>query len=202
MKAKILPADYYAGTDVVDLSRDLLGKSILTRFEDEICTAKIVETEAYKAPEDRACHAYNNRRTSRTETMFAQGGVAYVYLCYGIHHLFNIVTGPRDMAHAVLIRAVEPEENSELMLRRRKRETLRRLTAGPGILSVALGITTAHDGVTLYEKGSPINIIDRGIRYKEEDIVISTRIGVDSAGECAFRPWRFYVKQSNFISKR
>ena len=124
----MLPAHFYTRPDVVQVAKDLLGKYLVTNFEGQVTSGKIVETEAYRAPDDRASHAFGNRRTARTEVMFAEGGHAYVYLCYGIHHLFNVVTGPSEMAHAVLVRAVQPVDNVELML-------ARRLTAGPGSLT-------------------------------------------------------------------
>ena len=132
-KSELLDPSYFLEEDVVFIARDLLGKEILANIDGLICRARITETEAYRAPDDRACHAYENRRTPRTETMFAEGGTAYLYLCYGIHHLFNVVTGPADVAHAVLIRAVEPLENEALMLQRRGLKKLTpALTAGPG----------------------------------------------------------------------
>ena len=162
----------------------------------------IVETEAYRAPDDRACHAWMNRRTKRTEIMFAEGGKAYVYLCYGIHHLFNIVTGKEDMAHAILIRAVDPVENMELMLERRSMDKAKRqLTGGPGVLSQALGIKTVHTGIDLLKKESPIWLEDRGIHFSENDIIASPRVGIAYAKECANWPWRFRVKNSKWTSK-
>ena len=164
MPEKILPKSFYARTDVVQVSKDLLGKSLVTNFNGQRTVGKIVETEAYRAPDDKACHAYNNRRTKRTEIMFKEGGCAYVYLCYGIHHLFNVVTGPKDMAHAVLIRGIEPIDGLETMLKRRNQTKLKsNLTAGPGILSKALGISTQHTGLSLLSAKSNIWIEDHGI---------------------------------------
>ena len=116
---RLIPQSFYESPDVVEISKKLLGKYLVTHINNKTCVGKIVETEAYRAPDDKACHAYNNKRTSRTETMFAQGGIAYVYLCYGIHHLFNVVTGPKEKAHAVLIRALEPIDGMEYMMERR-----------------------------------------------------------------------------------
>src|SRR5690606_33584438 len=123
------------------ISKDLLGKSLLTKIDGRLTGGMIVETEAYRAPEDKASHAFNNRRTPRTENFFNEGGVSYVYLCYGIHYLFNIITNLKDIPHAILIRAIQPEEGIETMLKRRKKtKPTFDLTAGPGSMSMALGI--------------------------------------------------------------
>ncbi|MBI1225762.1 MAG: DNA-3-methyladenine glycosylase [Bacteroidetes bacterium] len=199
--SKILPRDFFTRTDVVQVAKDLLGKYLVTNFEGEISSGKIVETEAYRAPDDRACHAFGNRRTARTEVMFAEGGRAYVYLCYGIHHLFNVVTGPADTAHAVLIRAVQPVDNVELMLVRRNMQRLeRKLTAGPGALTEALGIRTAHTDLSFLDPTSIIWLEDRGEIILEENIVASPRVGVAYAKECVDWPWRFRVKDSAWTS--
>lgn len=197
----MLPLHFYTRPDPVQVAKDLLGKYLVTHFEGELTSGKIVETEAYRAPDDRACHAFANRRTARTEVMFAEGGHAYVYLCYGIHHLFNVVTGPKEMAHAVLIRAVQPVDNVELMLVRRKMvKPERRLTAGPGALTGALGILTAHTGLSMLDPTGPIWLEDRGEVVLEENIVASPRVGVAYAGECAEWPWRFRIKNSPWTS--
>ncbi len=197
-----LQSDFYLREDVVQISKDLLGKYLVTNFNNQMTVGKIVETEAYRAPDDKACHAYNNKRTKRTETMFEAGGVAYVYLCYGIHHLFNVVTAPKDMAHAVLIRGVEPIENVDVMLQRRGFSKLKNnLTAGPGTLTKALGISTAHTGVSFLDKKSPIWLEDRGEDVLEKNIISSPRVGVGYAEECALWDWRFRVKGSKWTSK-
>lgn len=196
-----IPLKFYTRNNVVQIAKDLLGKYLVTRFDGQITAGKIVETEAYRGPDDKACHAWMNRRTNRTEIMFANGGHAYVYLCYGIHHLFNIVTGKRDMAHAILIRAIEPVENVELMLERRNLTKLTpRLTAGPGSLTQALGIRTEHTGLSLVADDSPIWLEDRGEEVLEENIIASPRVGVDYAGECALWDWRFRVRGSRWAS--
>ena len=201
-QGKILPLHFYTRHDVLQVAKDLLGKVLVTHIDGITTAAKIVETEAYRAPDDKACHAYNNRHTARTEIMFAQGGVAYVYLCYGIHHLFNVVTAEEGMAHAVLIRGVEPIDNVEAMLQRRSMNKIRpQLTAGPGVLSKALGITTDYNGTDLRAKNSAITIEDRGFVVQEDEIGISARIGVESAGESATWPWRFFVKGCKWVSR-
>jgi DNA-3-methyladenine glycosylase len=197
-----LPSTFYTRADVVQIAKDLLGKFLVTHFDGQITAGKIVETEAYRAPEDKASHAWNNRRTRRTEVMFREGGVAYVYLCYGVHHLFNVVTGVEGMAHAVLIRAVEPADNLALMLQRRNMaKPGRQLTAGPAVLSKALGIRTEHTGLSLTAADSPIWIEDRGVKIPGTEILEGPRVGVDYAEECAHREWRFRVKDSPWTSK-
>ena len=152
-----------------------------------------MEAEAYAGPEDRASHAYNGRRTSRTEIMFQEGGVAYVYLCYGIHHLFNIVTNVEGIPHAVLIRAIVPIDGIDLMLRRRdKKAVISKLTGGPGTLTQALGIHTTHSGTDL--TGYQIWLEDRGIVVPDDQITAGPRVGVNYAGEYTTKPWRFRLK--------
>ena len=198
---KRLTKPFYTRTDVVQISKELLGKYLVTNMDGQITAGKIVETEAYRAPDDKACHAWMNRRTNRTEIMFAEGGKAYVYLCYGIHHLFNVVTAQRDLAHAVLVRAVEPTDNIEAMLlRRNMKKPARKLTAGPGTLSQALGITTNLTGVDLTAADSPIWIEDRGEMIAPENIIASPRVGIGYAEECIEWPWRFRVKGSEWTS--
>lgn len=198
-----LPSEFYQSTDAVQIARDLLGKVLVTNFDGQYTAGRITETEAYRAPDDRACHAWNNRRTSRTEVMFGQGGNAYVFLCYGIHYLFNVVTAPANVAHAVLIRAIEPLEGIDIMRERRggKNQSLVQLTTGPGSLSQALGITTKWTGQPLTDDNSPIWIEDRGEIIAPEDIVAGKRIGVDYAGECAEWPWRFWIRDTLFFKK-
>lgn len=158
---RILSADFYRREDTVQIAKELLGKVIITEFNGLLTSARIVETEAYKAPEDKACHAYLDRNTKRTRTMFLPGGVAYIYLCYGIHHLFNVVTGPEGAAHAVLIRAAEPLTGLATMLQRRGMEKLKpQLSAGPGVMSKALGIEKHFDALSLTEPAGLIRIAD------------------------------------------
>jgi DNA-3-methyladenine glycosylase len=197
----ILGKEFYLRDDVVQISKDLLGKYLVTEIDGVRTEGRIVETEAYRGPEDKASHAYGNRLTPRTRVMFMEGGCAYVYLCYGIHHLFNVVTAPEGRPHAVLIRAVEPVGELAPMLRRRGLKALTpRLTAGPGSLSQALGIRTFHSGTSLLDSASPIRIEDRGDAVAEQDILAGPRVGVDYAGECALWEWRFRVKNSKFTS--
>ncbi len=197
---KKLSRSFYTREDVVAISRELLGKFLVTKINGAVTAGMITETEAYNGMEDRASHAYNGRRTARTEIMYSAGGTAYVYLCYGIHHLFNIVTNKKSIPHAVLIRAIEPVDGIEMMMKRRKmKELSHRLTAGPGSMSRAVGITTRHTGMNL--SGNTIWVEDRGVYFNSDDIVSSERIGVEYAGEHAKRLWRFTVKGNQWMSK-
>ena len=201
MQKSSLPKSFYTGSDVVQISKDLLGKYLVTNFDGKRTAGKIVETEAYRAPDDKACHAHNNRFTERTKVMFEEGGVAYIYLCYGIHHLFNIVTAKEGMAHAVLIRAIEPAEGLDVMLERRQFKTVKpQLTAGPGVMSKALGIVKDFTGQSLMEEKSLMWVEDRNCMIPPENIIASPRVGVAYAEECAAWPWRFRVKDSKWTS--
>ena len=197
---KKLPRRFYEGTDVVRIARDLIGKIVVTRIGGRETSARIVETEAYAGISDRASHAYGGRRTERTEVIYARGGTAYVYLCYGIHHLFNVVTHEADTPHAVLVRGVEPLKGVGVMLERTGKQVGdTSLGRGPGNVSRALGITTALTGQSLL--GSLIYIADDGYAYPPEDIIASAGIGVDYAGEDALLPYRFSVKGHKQVSK-
>lgn len=199
---QVLPLSFYVREDVVQISRDLLGKFLVTSFDGALTSGMIVETEAYRASDDKACHAYNNRRTARTEVMFAEGGKAYVYLCYGIHHLFNVVTGPQNNAQAVLIRAIQAVDNVPLMMQRRGRNRLTpQLSAGPGVLSKALGITTTLSGQSLLSSEGKIWIEDRNVQIQSDQILSGPRVGIDYAEECVHWPWRFRIKNSKWTSK-
>ena len=195
----ILPDSFYQRKDVVKIAKELIGKVLVTNFSNELTSGIIVETEAYAGAADKASHAFGNRRTNRTEVMYAHGGIAYVYLCYGIHHLFNVVTNVEHIPHAILIRAVEPLEGIDIMLQRRKKEKLLPLlTAGPGAMSEALGIKTKHTGLNL--QGPDIYIEDRGIKVAKKDIVEASRVGVAYAQEDALLPYRFLLKGNKYIS--
>jgi DNA-3-methyladenine glycosylase len=194
-----LPKEFYQRKDVVKISKELLGKVLVTNFDNILAAGRIVETEAYNGAIDKASHAFGNRRTNRTEIMFGEGGVAYVYLCYGIHHLFNVVTNFKDTPHAVLIRAVEPMYGIEDMLIRTGKKILdNTLTRGPGNVSKALGIYTRHTGVSLLS--DDLFIADDGFRLKPSMIGITPRIGVDYAAEDALLPYRFIVKDNPYVS--
>ena len=187
---KKLSRDFYLREDVVKISRELIGKFLITRMNGVLTSGMIIETEAYNGVVDKASHAYNLRRTARNEVMYGEGGVSYVYLCYGIHHLFNIVTNKSEVPHAVLIRAVLPKEGINTVLKRRNQKKVIKTTSdGPGTISQALGIRTTHSGTSL--SGNSIWVEDRNINFKKQDIVAGPRIGVDYAGEDALLPYRF-----------
>ena len=195
---KKLPRSFYTRNDVVLIAKELLGKVLVTDLDGIKTSGIITETEAYAGVIDRASHAWNERRTARTEIMYATGGSAYVYLCYGIHHLFNVVTNKKNIPHAVLIRSVEPLEGSEMMLMRRsKPKADYALTTGPGSLSNALGIRVQHTGLDLC--GDRIWIEDRRIQIP--GIIESKRIGVEYSGADAKRMYRFYIKDNKWVSK-
>lgn len=195
-----LSYSFYQQNDVLSLAQQLLGKQLFTLIDGELTGGTIVETEAYNGITDKASHAYGGRFTPRTSTMYEQGGVSYVYLCYGIHHLFNVVTGAKNNPHAVLIRGLEPIEGLATMLQRRGMQTLApRVTAGPGALAKALGIDKNLNAKDLL--GEEIWIEDNGIHLNETQIIASPRIGVDYAGDHALLPWRFYVKGNKYVSK-
>ena len=199
---KRLNKAFYQRFDVVQVGKDLLGKYLVTEFDNQRTVGMIVETEAYRGPDDKACHAHLNRFTKRTKVMFEAGGIAYVYLCYGIHHLFNIVTANEGEPHAILIRGIEPIEGMETMLaRRNKVKVSPNLTAGPGVLSKALGITKQYTGTSLVDKNGSIWIEDRGTIIDQQDIIASPRVGIDYAEECALWDWRFRIEGSKWTSK-
>lgn len=199
MKVK-LPLSYFLNQDVIFLAKDLLGKVLFTQIEGQITAGIIVETEAYFGEIDKASHAYGGRRTNRTEIMYSQGGVSYVYLCYGIHHLFNIVTSVKGEPHAVLIRGIEPLIGIDIMeLRRNMSAGKSAISAGPGSAAKALGIDSYFNKKDL--DGEEIWIEDHNIKYKDDEIVASPRVGVAYAQEDAFLPWRFFVKGNKYVSK-
>ncbi len=184
---------FYIREDVVGIARNLIGKYLYTQFDGGITAGIITETEAYEGVTDRASHAFGNRRTNRTEVMFAEGGLAYVYLCYGVHSLFNIVTNKKDTPHAVLIRGILPVEGLEIM-RVRSGKSIINMSAGtgPGNVSKLLGIHFSQSGTDL--SGNKIWLEDKGLNL-EGDIIQGTRIGVQYAGDDALLPYRFRVKE-------
>ncbi|RZK36187.1 MAG: DNA-3-methyladenine glycosylase [Pedobacter sp.] len=195
-----LPYSFYQQEDVTSLAVQLLGKQLFTLIDGELTGGTIVETEAYNGIIDKASHAYNGRFTPRTSTMYEAGGISYVYLCYGIHHLFNVVTNVKNTPHAVLIRGIEPIEGLSTMLARRNMQALApRITAGPGALAKALGVDKNLNAKDLL--GDEIWIEDNGIHFKAEDVIASPRVGVDYAEDHALLPWRFYIKGNKYVSK-
>jgi len=196
----ILPESYYHSSDVVALSHDLIGKYLFTSIDGSITGGFIVETEAYNGVVDRASHAFGNRNTPRTGTMFKPGGIAYVYLCYGIHEMFNVVTSVEGLPHAILVRAIQPTDGIETMLQRRNMPALKpNITSGPGSVAKALGITRKINAFSL--QSDTIWIEDRGLMFPDQDIAAVPRVGVAYAGEDALLPYRFYVKGNPYVSK-
>ena len=194
-----LASEFYQRDDVLEISRELMGKIVVTRWNGKLTSGRIVECEAYAGPKDKASHAFGGRRTKRTEIMYAPGGVAYVYLCYGIHQMLNVVTNVKDTPHAILIRALEPVEGIKEMMRRTNKSIAdNTLTRGPGNVCKALGIFTHHTGLSLRSK--ELYIADDGFEYADSEIYRSPRIGVDYAGKDALLPYRFYVKGNPYIS--
>lgn len=191
-----LSKDFYLNKDLITLSKKLLGKRLCTYKNGIYTSAIICETEAYAGIHDKASHVYGNRRTKRTESMYQSGGIAYVYLCYGIHHLFNVVTNQADIPHAVLIRGAYAEEGMEHILsRRNQQKASKQLLIGPGKLSQGLGITTQDDQMDLC--GNKIWIEESEHQPLIKQIIISPRVGVDYAEEDALLPYRFeyYINQ-------
>jgi DNA-3-methyladenine glycosylase len=196
---KKLPLSFYQRPDVLQISSELLGKLLVTKWNGILTSGRIVELEAYAGVTDRASHAYGGRFTKRNEVMYGNGGSAYVYLCYGIHHLFNVVTNTKDIPHAILIRSLEPIKGINEMLERTGKEKLdNTLTRGPGNVSKALGISTINSGMSL--KSDDLFLADDGFVYSKKEIHTSPRIGVDYAGKDALLPYRFYVKGNPFVS--
>lgn len=195
----VLPRSFYIRKDVVAIARELLGKYLFTQFDGRLTGGIITETEAYEGVTDKASHAYGNRYTARTEVMYRIGGTAYVYLCYGVHSLFNIVTNQVNVPHAILIRAIHPVEGIAVMLERRGEKAVTKdFLTGPGKISKALGIHYSHSGTDLTQKPASLNgdgiwIENRGIDPDPEKIRTTRRIGVDYAGEDALLPYRFVL---------
>ncbi|MHB1922798.1 MAG: DNA-3-methyladenine glycosylase [Chitinophagaceae bacterium] len=196
----ILESSFYTKPSAVSIAKSLLGKYLFTHFNNCLTGGIIVETEAYCGESDRASHAYGGRKTSRTQVMYGQGGHAYVYLCYGIHHLFNVVTNQAGIPHAVLIRALEPMVGLDhMMARRNKTSPDFSLCSGPGTLSSALGIHSSHSGMNL--QGPRIWIEDRGVTLRKKDWVVGSRVGVDYAGKDAALPYRFSLRDNPWVSR-
>ncbi len=196
---KKLPREFYTRSDVLEVARDLLGQKLVVPGRNGSRVAGIiVETEAYRGPEDRASHAYNGRRTNRTETMYGIGGTAYVYFVYGMYNQFNVVTNVEGVPHAILIRAVEPSEGLNVMRRRRGGRSEYELTSGPGRLCLALGIDRQIDKADLL--GERV-WIEEGISISPRQIARGPRVGIDYAESWVTKPWRFWVRDNPFVSK-
>ena len=195
----VLPPSFYQRDDVVKIARELLGKVVVTNFNNTLTAGRIVEAEAYNGPFDKAAHSYNNRRTKRTEVMYGSGGVAYIYLCYGIHQMFNIVTNQPGIPNAILIRALEPVAGIQVMLQRSNKNIHGfDLTRGPGNVAKTLGLDTSYNGLSLQSK--ELFIAADACNYSENEIAATKRIGVEYAAEDSLLPYRFIVKGSKYVS--
>ena len=197
-KMQKIPQSFYLRNDVVKIAKELLGKILVTNWDNEYTSGRIVEAEAYAGEIDKASHA-SKGKTKRTSVIFEEGGTAYVYLCYGIHEMFNIVTNKNGIAHAILIRAVEPMEGIDIMLRRTGKKIFNEtLTRGPGNVGKAFGFHRSQCGLSL--QSDELYIADDGYKIDKKLIVTSPRIGVDYAGEDALLDYRLYIKGNKFVS--
>ncbi len=196
----VLPPSFYQGQPVTELASQLLGCVLFSNVDGDVTAGKIVETEAYWGPEDRGSHAWNGRRTPRNEIMYAAGGLLYMYICYGIHDMVNIVTGPEGSSDALLIRALEPTEGIERMRERRQvHHDDQRLCKGPGALAQAMGLKKTHNGASLQ---GPFAWIERGPdAVSSTEIAASPRIGMNFEGPYQLVPWRFYLRNNAFVSR-
>ena len=196
---KKVPLSFYDRKDVIQIAKELLGKILVTNFDGLITSGRIVETEAYVGIVDKASHSFGGRRTARNEHMYAAAGIAYVYICYGMHQMMNIVTNKKEIPDAVLIRALEPLEGIDIMLQRTGKSFLDyTLTRGPGNVGKALGIFKHHSGSFLLD--NEIYLLNDNYMITNEAIGISRRIGVEGAGEHSLLPYRFYVKGNRYVS--
>lgn len=195
-----LDSTFFQRSAVAEIAKDLLGKCLISHQNGQLTAGIIVETEAYSGMNDKACHAHNKKRTPRTETMFLPGGHAYVYLCYGLHHLFNVVTNKEGEPDAILIRALQPLAGKDVMAQRRGKElNSPLLTKGPACVAQALEISRQKNAWDL-TRGNEFWIADHNLQIPESEVVSTARIGVAYAGEDALKPWRFYWKNNPWVS--
>jgi DNA-3-methyladenine glycosylase len=195
-----LPREFYLREDTLTIARDLLGKLLVVQDErGPRVSGMIVETEAYMGELDRAAHSFGGRRTARNEVTYAAGGHVYVFFIYGMYYQLNFVTGPTDHPHVVLIRGIEPVEGVEIMRERRGRMPDKSLTSGPGKLCIAFGIDRSLNGEDLL--GDMIWLEDQRA-FHDNEIAVGKRIGIDYAQEYAEKPWRFWVKNNPFVSRK
>jgi len=195
-----LSRDFYLRKGTIRVARDLLGKLLVVPTDDGTrVSGMIVEAEAYLGIEDKAAHSYGGRRTARNEVTYGEGGHVYVFFVYGMYYQLNLVTGPAEHAHVVLIRAVEPIEGIEIMRERRGKMVDKNLTSGPGKLTIAFGIDRSLNGEDLL--GNRI-WVEEYKNFKKSEIASGPRIGIDYAEEFVKEPWRFWVKGNAFVSKR
>lgn len=195
---KLEPA-FYLRNDTVEIATQLLGKLLVVQdTKGKRVSGMIVETEAYLGEIDRAAHSYGGRRTARNEVTYYEGGHVYVFFVYGMYHQLNIVTGPADVPHVVLIRALEPIEGTEIMRERRGPMKDKNLTSGPGKLCIAMGITREFNGENV--AGGRV-WVEHYRNVWPGDISKGKRVGIDYAGEDAERPWRFWMTGNHYVSR-
>ena len=200
VKANKLPKEFYVRPNVLTVARELLGKLLVVPgLKGERVSGKIVEVEAYRGPEDRASHAFGGRRTKRTQTMYRAGGVAYVYFVYGMYFQFNVVSGVEDIPHAILVRALEPVEGIEIMRSRRHDHKDHNLTNGPGKLCIAMGIDRELNGANFM--GDKV-WLEEYERISPRRIARGPRIGIDYAEQWIAKPWRFWIKDNRYVSRK
>jgi len=200
-RKKKVPLSFYNRTDVVAIAREMVGKIVVTHINGRLTSGRIVETEAYVGISDKASHSYGGRRTARNEHMYSPAGTVYIYVCYGMHQMLNIVTNKENIPDAVLIRAIEPIEGLDVMSERTgKNPEDPSITRGPGNVGKALGIYKHHSGLHLTDH--EVYLVDDGFIYHETEIRAGKRIGVDSAGDDALLPYRFYVKGNTYVSAK
>lgn len=198
---KHLPKAFYLNDNVIEIAQSLVGKILFTNIQNKITYGRIVETEAYRGKDDKGCHSFQHGKTSRTEAMFEAGGVAYVYVCYGMHNMINVVTNKTDSADAVLIRAIEPLEGIDVMMDRRGRSfRTYHLSGGPGKVCQCLGITKDQNMLDFSSKSSSIQILDDG--YKDVVLKATPRVGMsERVGDYSNKPWRFYELNNPYVSR-
>jgi DNA-3-methyladenine glycosylase len=189
---------FYQRNDTVEMAKELLGQFLYTNFDGNLTGGMIVETEAYMGVSDSSCHTFNNKKTKRNASMYNRGGVIYMYVCYGIHDMLNIVTGDEENSQVILIRAIKPLIGIDMMKQRRGEVPLKRLAKGPGSLAKALGLNRIHDGISLLEDS--IWIEENGDVVKAESIIESPRIGLGCPEPYLSMPWRFFLKGNSFVS--
>jgi len=190
-----LSTDFYLRNNVIEIAKSLIGKVIITKKDGYLTSGIITETEAYNGIKDKASHAYGGKKTKRNQAMYMKGGHAYVYLCYGIHHLFNIVTNIEGIPDAILVRAIYPLEGLEIMQHRAKMKKINANGVGPGKLTAMLSITTNDNTKSLIN--SDVIIEDYGFKVPDNQIIATTRVGIDYAGEDARLPYRFLFPHDN-----
>jgi DNA-3-methyladenine glycosylase len=197
---KRLARSFYLRQHTLTVCRELLGKLLVVPDEHgRRVSGMIVEVEAYLGITDRGAHSYGGRRTARNEVTYGTGGHVYVFFVYGMYYQLNLVTGPAEHPHVALVRAVEPVEGIEIMRDRRGAMKDRNLTSGPGKLCIAMNIDRRLNGERLH---SDRIWVENYRAFTDDDIASGPRIGIDYAGEDALKPWRFWVRGNEYVSRK